>query len=1031
MGLLSCAVLVAQTTSFLKSEKEELLLQAARSQTDALLAFRSYYTTHVVGRLQQDDVDVSFSHDYQDQTRALPIPVTMTMDLAEQLNGQMTGSSYSIVSDFPFEHRKERPTTAFSKAALEQLQANPDKPFYRFFHKENGDAVLCYAVPVIMEQACVSCHNNHPLSTKTDWKAGDVRGVQQVEISWSDSEPVLTRLTPFLMTYAVILAVLLVFVVFLSVKNQRVVTALEEKAKEEKQRVEDLERVTAQLIESDRRLMNAVEALPDGFVLYDENDRLLLCNEKYREIYKLSSGLIAPGVRFEDIIREGVARGQYPEAASNPEAWIAERLSRHLHPLDYPIEQQLADGRWLRIFERRTDMGGIVGFRIDITELKEREFALAAKEGQLRATIESALDPILIINLDGIVLEFNPAATKVFGYSKTEAVGQSMTDLIIPHRYQQAHEAGMRRLREGGEGKILGQRLTIEAQTKSGNEITVELAVNLADGFDGPVFVGYLRDITESLAQQEALSLAKDQAEQASRAKAAFLAVMSHEIRTPLNGVLGLLGLIEQRPAAAKVHQYAQTALDSANALSTLLNDILDYSKLEAGKVAANRTVFSPRTLVDSTLDLVRPLANAKGLELRIKQDETLPRFIEEDQMRLRQVLFNLTGNAIKFTDKGHVTIELARDRDQEGEDCLAIHVADTGIGISPHDLEGLFERFRTLDNAPSRVRGGTGLGLTISRGLVDLLGGEILVESDEGVGSCFTVRLPLRPAIGLQAPDDKLDDSGQGEADFAGKKVLIAEDNPTNNLVMTDMLTSLGILVTSVTNGKEALERFSGDVFDLIILDIGMPEMDGATAARNIRQMANGDRVPMLAYTAYTQQHEINGFLASGFDDVLLKPARRSSVMTALRQLLTAGRGPNHADLHQLSSNEGPGGSSVVDRDIAIELLESVSRPVRAKLQATCLADIDENGQAVVEASREKDITLMRRHLHVMKGVASTFGLTALYASAEKLSNLAKTEDHDAIAEVIADFTTLLALSRDALLTVFDHVNSKPETSN
>ncbi len=247
------------------------------------------------------------------------------------------------------------------------------------------------------------------------------------------------------------------------------------------------------------RLLAAIEAVPDAFVLFDSEDRLVVCNEKYRDTYALSADLMVPGKTFEEIIRGGAERGQYAEATGRVDEWVAERLRIHRDPPEEAIEQPLDDGRWLKISERRTPEGGTVGFRTDITELKRREFALQESEGRIRATIDAALDCIIIMDRHGNIVAFNPAAEELFGYRSAEVVGREMAELVIPAHLREAHRTGLTRYLESGEGPVLGNRIEIEAMDRTGGNFPIELAISVADGAEGPEFVGYIRDSSERL----------------------------------------------------------------------------------------------------------------------------------------------------------------------------------------------------------------------------------------------------------------------------------------------------------------------------------------------------------------------------------------------------------------------------------------------------------------------------------------------------------------------------------------------------
>ncbi|MEM8837112.1 MAG: ATP-binding protein [Pseudomonadota bacterium] len=969
----------------LERQQFRLMVESAENQSRTITAFRIYYTQEVVPKILENSDDITFSHEHQESSKTLPLPATVTIDMGARLTETEGDTAFNLLSDYPFENRKERELSTFERDALLGIITRKEETITKFDEGEDGSRILQYAEPVVMMPACVACHNTHPLSQKTDWETGDIRGIQTVTMRVSpEAFRSFEDWYPLIGFYSLTILGVLAAVAGLSVRNQRYITELQDNAEREKQSRADLKDITRQFIELEETLSDAIASLPDGFVIYDRNDRLVLCNEKYREFYSKSADLLVPGRTFEEIIRRGVERGQYPEAEGQEDSWIAERLEIHKSPIA-PIEQKLDDGRWLRIFERPTKQGGIVGFRVDITELKRREIQLQAQSAQLAATIETALDAIIIIDSNGMIIEFNPAATAIFGYTRDECVGRKMSDLIVPDHHKDAHEAGMDRFRRTRIGKILGTRVTIDAICKDGSEITIELAINPAEGDSGTIFVGYMRDITEDLAQKKALEEAKEAAEQATQTKAAFLAVMSHEIRTPLNGLLGLLDLIDSSTKDEKVKNYAKTAIESADALATLLNDILDYTKLEEGEITVMRTAFNFRTFAEGTLDLMRPLAHEKNLSLGLEIDEGVPAFIVEDQVRLRQIVLNLIANAIKFTETGSVHLR-AKRLGEENVPVLSIEVEDTGIGIDDEHLSLIFEQFKTLDTSYERKEGGTGLGLAISRGLANLLGGQLSANSKPGEGSTFSLTLPVSEPDQTPADAHTTDIVEIKSRLLEGRKVLLAEDNLTNNLVMSDMLQNEGASVTSVVNGKDALIECEKNAFDLIILDISMPVMDGKKAVKLLRE--KGHKEPVLAFTAYTQSELRPSFIEAGFTDILLKPARRLDleeiIMTLHERDLFAPKDKTHHSAIKSPQNQ----TGDIDLTEFKRVIASTSGEIRNRLIEACLSDLQSHRDQALSAAGSGKMKEISRHTHAIKGVAATFGFTALKETAARLSD-------------------------------------------
>ncbi|MCV2881747.1 response regulator [Actibacterium sp. XHP0104] len=618
------------------------------------------------------------------------------------------------------------------------------------------------------------------------------------------------------------------------------------------------------------RMWAAVEAVPDGFVLYDNEDRLVMCNDRYRQIYSDSAPAMQPGTTFEEILRYGLERGQYHEGIGREEEWLAERMIRH-QKADGVIEQHLADGRWLRILEKQTPDGGRVGLRVDITDQKE---------------------------------------------------------------------------------------------------------------------------------QQSALDDARVAAEAANRAKSAFLANMSHELRTPMNGVVGMAELLCDTTLSEEQRLYAETIRNSGGALLGLLNDVLDYSKIEAAKLNLFPEPFDLERTIHEVVMLLQATAHDKAVALLIDYDLFMPTCYLGDPGRIRQILTNLIGNAVKFTQEGHVLIRVVGfEGEAPGSRQIHLTVEDTGIGIAPDMQDHIFGEFNQVEDQQNRKFEGTGLGLAITRQLVEMMGGEIWVDSEKGQGSCFGVALSLplaeeiEPHVALPATsfrtamviddqdinrtilerqleqmgltvscyrnadlaqealdtgdrpdlivtDDRMPGlsgrdfarrlreagdetpilllssnptglraSGQGATAVMTKpvlrrslydmvatlgpvrkqarecrpmRVLAAEDNRTNRLVFSKMLKGLNLDLHFVENGEEAVAAHAEQPPDLIFMDISMPIMDGKTATRAIRTAerdSGAPRVPIVAMTAHAMEGDAEDILAAGLDHYLTKPLSKDAI--------------------------------------------------------------------------------------------------------------------------------------------------------
>lgn len=428
--------------------------------------------------------------------------------------------------------------------------------------------------------------------------------------------------------------------------------------------------------------------------------------------------------------------------------------------------------------------------------------------------------------------------------------------------------------------------VTCRVRRKDGRWVWLQTNAKLVCENGIPVgVIDVSRDITEQVAMDLALREAKAEAESATRAKAEFLANMSHEIRTPMNGVLGALQLLDQEPVSDEGRELLRQAADCGRMLSQLLNDVLDFSKIEAGQLELTPEPMQVGEALDGVVALLEGQARAKGVTLR---RETLGEdlWIVADPVRLRQAMFNLLGNAIKFTDQGHVVARLNIAPAPDGLRRVRLEVEDTGIGIAADAQAHLYERFRQLEGSTARRFGGTGLGLSITRALAKMMGGDLGFTSQEGVGSTFWLDLTAPAAAPAQAEtvEDRL---------LGGLRILLVEDNPTNRLVARTLLARLGAVIEEAQDGAVGLERARSGAFDLILMDVQMPRMDGIQATRAIRDLPGlASCVPIIGLTANVMTHQQAAYLAAGMNGVVAKPISAGALIGEIVRLL----GPDDA---------------------------------------------------------------------------------------------------------------------------------------
>ncbi len=630
---------------------------------------------------------------------------------------------------------------------------------------------------------------------------------------------------------------------------------------------------------------------------------------------------------------------------------------------------------------------------------KARDGALRASEikqaadARMKAIVDSAADGIITIDEHGLIESFNIMASKQFGYQEREVIGKNIK-MLMPSPYSENHDGYLKHYLETGEKKMIGTAgREVMGKRKDGSIFPVDLAVSEAVSQGGRVFTGIVRDATKRKEDERQLTdmyecleknntelrEARDQALQAVKLKSDFLATMSHEIRTPMNGIIGMTGLLLDSDLTADQRECAETVRLSGENLLNIINDILDFSKIEAGKLDLEIIDFDLRVTMEEVLDLLGEKASSKGLELVGLVFAKVPTALKGDPGRIRQILMNLIGNAIKFTEKGEVAVQVLILEESDHDVFLRFEVTDTGIGIPKEAKDRLFQSFSQADSSTTRKYGGTGLGLSICKQLVELMGGSIGVESDPGKGSgfWFTIRLVKQQGQeSLVAP----------QASLEGVRVCVVDDNDTNRLLLHHYASEWKMECSSADSVENALlilleAAEEGRPFDLVLLDQMMPNQDGFDLARSIRSTHELAGIQMVLLTSAGRRGDSQKAKDLGFSAYLTKPLRQAQlyrclamVMGRAQELTPGSSRPSlpiitRHTLKELQAREKLrillAEDNIVNQKVAVRMLERLGYRV----------NVVANGQEAVEAlSRIPfDVVLMDCQMPEMDGFEAT----------------------------------------------------------
>jgi two-component system, sensor histidine kinase and response regulator len=627
-----------------------------------------------------------------------------------------------------------------------------------------------------------------------------------------------------------------------------------------------------------RVLLATLDAAGDGIVAINTAGRIVAYNNKFAEMWFIPDSILA------SCDGEKAIAHILPQL-KDPDAFLSLVMPLDANPATHSDDElECLDGRVLeRHFEPHLNRGEVVGrvcsFR-DVTASRKLRTLLAQNRDRLDALMNQLPHAIYFKDCEGRFTLNNGALARVFGCSDpSQIVGKTDFDFFSAEHAQQAYD-DEREL-------VLGRVAVISKEEKEtwpdGREtwvLTTKLPFRDKDGTIVGTF-GLSRDITDRKQMERELLAAKDMADQATRAKSEFLANMSHEIRTPLNGVIGMTGLLLDTDLSTEQREYAETVRRSGESLLSVINDILDFSKIEAGRMVFESFPFDLQVVIEEINEMLAPRIEDRKLDLVLEYPPDAPRHFIGDGGRIRQVVTNLVGNAVKFTQAGHVLIAVSCES-REGENAqIRVAVEDTGPGIPAEKMDRLFAKFSQVDSSTTRKSGGSGLGLAISKQLVNLMDGTVGVTSELGKGSTFWFTLPLH-----------LDAQPQAEpvpvADLRGLHVLIVDDNDVNRRVLHEQISSWEMRDSSHAEAEQALQamreaRAAGDPYQVVLLDYQMPEMDGATLAAAIKADPLLRDTVLIMLTSVSHSSEVRRMQGAGIDACLVKPVRQSQLLNTL----------------------------------------------------------------------------------------------------------------------------------------------------
>ena len=846
----------------------ESITKNAQSTVKQIKLTRAYYVDSVVKDVKAYGSELTFSYDHKGVNGILPLPTTLIHDLSKVFS-ENSGTSYKLYSNYPFKNRANRVLSEFEKEAIKYTKTNPNGLYVKRDTIEGEDVLRVATTDFMTSQSCVNCHNAHPDKTweKGFWKLGDKRGILEVITPIKPALENNLQIRNYILLLIFIISSLVLFLLSrLLLKNEK---SLKKEISSKSYELEELSTLINENMISSKT---------------DSKGVIISVSQAFIEI---------SGYSEEELIGKPHSIVRHPKMSKKIFAELWATLEER-KPWSGDIRNRAKDGSSYyvhsTIFPNIDESGtlkGYTSFRKDITQKilaqktleRERLFNQIIFDNQDEILVISSFEAG-IVNINQKFFDtFNYENFKLFkeqhrcicelfipkdGYLKLESKGKYWSDPILS-RPHEIHKALM--------SDKYGKKHIFRVRIK---EITVA---------EKKYHITTFSDITE-------LEKARELAESSEKAKAAFMANMSHELRTPLNGINGFTELLSKTELSQKQRQYTSLISTSSTNLIGIVNDILDFSKIESGNMRLSSIEIDPFKEFKNILELFKTKMEEKRINYLTDIDKNIPKRIMIDKLRISQILSNLIGNAVKFTpENGSIEVNINLLNKSSDAIELEFKIKDTGIGIPEDRQKSIFEAFTQADDSTTREYGGTGLGLSISISLVQLMGGDLHLESKEGEGSLFSFTVKLEAVEEEKLREIKVEEERSSETKDDDKilkksKVLVVEDNEMNQILMDELLKQYNIHADFVENGEDAIVKVTEMVYDLVFMDINMPVLNGIDTTKYIR--GSGNNVPIVALTANALEGDEDRFKSLGMNEYLSKPIQHEAFERIITKYLT-----------------------------------------------------------------------------------------------------------------------------------------------